>query len=127
MLSVDEVRAIAEQFIRQKMAERHSSVQDESILVESLEIDIKYIKAQRLTYLVQAIATERIARWMTVRRKGLINRLLGRREQVRSRSIPSNTVRFQLLVDASNGDIVATDVAPGKGGVIDPFFDMKHL
>ena len=128
MLDASEARAIATRFIQQEMRERHCSAKDEAVEVESLEIDIKNIQSQRLSYLVQAVATERAARWLTVTRKGLINRLLGRRrQQVKGRAIVGSIVRFQLRIDADNGNIVAADVARGKGGTIDTFFDMRRI
>lgn len=128
MLDIKEAQPIAEQFIRQEMKERHCCARDESVEVESLEIEFKYVKLQRLSYLVQAIATETLSRRLIVTRKGRINRFLGRRNQmVRGHDIAGNIIRFQLRIDAGSGNILATDVAPGRGGTIDPFFDMKRI
>lgn len=128
MLDIKEARAIAEQFIRQEMKERHCSANDESVEVESVKIEFKYVKLERLSYQVQAIATETLSRWLIVTRKGLINRLLGRRNQMgKGHDIAGNIVRFQLRIDAGSGNILATDVARGRGGTIDPFFDMKRI
>ncbi len=126
-MDADQVRAIAEQFIRQEMKEWHCSAEQESVEVESVEVDFKNIRAERLSYLVQAIATERVSRWLTISRRGPISRLLRRRDyKVKGQTIAGYIVRFQLRIDAGSGNILTTDVARGKGGVIDPFFDMKR-
>lgn len=128
ILDEHEVRATAEQFIRQEMRDKYSYAKDESIDVESIEIDIKYLQMQRLSYLVQAIATERISREYAVKQKGLINRLLRRRERlIKSHTILGNVVRFQLRIDSSSGKVLAADSARGKGGALDPFFDMRRI
>jgi hypothetical protein len=128
MLDVSQAQAIAEQFIRQEMRERHCSATAESVEVESVEIDFKRVQLQRLSCLVQAIATETVSRWVVVTRKGLINWLLRRRTQrVQGRNIMGHIVRFQLRIDADSGNILTTDIARGKGGTIDPFFDMKRI
>ena len=127
-MDAHQVRAIAEQFIRREMAENHCSAEDEAVQVESVEVDFKNVRAERLSYLVQAIATERVVRWLTISRKGLVSRLLRRRDRkAKGHPIVGHIVRFQLRIDAESGNILATDVARGKGGVIDPFYDMKRI
>jgi hypothetical protein len=91
-------------------------------------VDIKYLQLQRLSYLVQAIVTERISREYGVKQKGLINRLLRRRERlIKSHTILGNEVRFQLRIDSSNGKVLIADAARGKGGALEPFFDMRRI
>ena len=128
MLNADQVREIAEPYIRGQMKEWHCSAVEGTVEVESVEVDFKAIRAERLSYLVQAVATEKVCRWLTVRPKGLLSKILRRREsRVKGQAIPGHIVRFQLRIDAESGNILATDVARGKGGVIDPFFDMKCI
>jgi hypothetical protein len=127
VLDANQVRAIAEQYVRREMEERHSFT-DQSAEVESVEIEFKRVQQQRLSYLVQVIATETLSRWVVMKRKGLINRLLGRRTQtVKGSNILGNVVRFQLRIDAASGNILIADAARGKGGTLDPFFDMKRI
>ena len=128
MLEPAQAQAIAEQYIRREMRESHRSTTDSSVQVESLEIDFKCVRLERLSYLVQAIASETLSRQLVITRKGLLSRLLRRRpRQVKSRNIAGNTVRFQVRIDADSGNILAADAASGRGGTIDPFFDMKRL
>lgn len=110
------------------MKEWHCSAVEGTVEVESVEVEFKNVRAERLSYLVQAMATERVSRWLAVRPKGLLSRLLRRREsRVKGQAILGHVVRFQLRIDAESGNILATDVARGKGGVMDPFFDMRRI